>query len=90
MNTRRTQWDIARAPQNTNLAGGRGHGCILCLGRRTFIADLVSRANSSTGAQNKGPSSIRRSLASPRLEASVSMVEIIVGAATPSGVPRGE
>ena len=58
--------------------------------RRTFIEDLVSRANSSTRARHQGPSSIRRILVTTRLEASVSMVEKIREVATTSGVPMDE
>ena len=74
MNTRRVQRDIPttpRTPQNTNIAGGRGRGQNLALGRRTFIDDLVARTNSSTGACHQG-SSVRRSPITPRVEASVS------------------
>ena len=52
MNMRRAQRDIPRTPQNTNLAGGKGRGYIPGLGRKTFIDDLVSKDNSSTGARN--------------------------------------
>ena len=55
MNTRRVHRDIPktpRTPQNTNIAGGRGHGQNPGLGRRKFIDDLVSRTNSSTGAHH--------------------------------------
>ena len=75
MNTRRTQWDIPRTPQNTNLKGGIGCGCSPGLGRNTFVDELNSRFNYSTGARNQGPSSVRRIHVSPRLEASV-IVEI--------------
>ena len=87
MNTRITQWDIPRTPQNTNLEGGRGRGCSPSLGRKTFINELISRSNSSIGAQNQGPSSLRRCLVSPRMETSVSMVETTIGDVTPSSVP---
>ena len=55
MNTRRTQWDNPRTPQNTNLAGGRGHGYSPWLGRKTFIDELISMVNSYTRARNQGP-----------------------------------
>ena len=50
MNTRRTQRDIPKTPQNTNLAGGKGRGCSLGFGINTFVDELVFRVNSSTGA----------------------------------------
>ena len=90
MNTRGTQWDIPKTPQNTNLERGRSHGCIPGSRINTFIDELVSMVNSSTGAQNQGPSSVRRSPDSPRMEASVSTVERTVGAVTPYGVPMEE
>ena len=90
MNMRRNQQDIPRSPQNTNLAGGRGHGCRPRLGRRTFIDYLVSMDHSSTGARNQGPSSIRRSHVSPRMEASLSMVEKTIGATTQYSVTMDE
>ena len=86
MNTRRTQWDIPRTPQNTNLASGRGCGYIPSLGRNKFVDELISRVNYSTRARNQGPSLVRRIPISPRMEASITM-EILVGAATPFGVP---
>ena len=92
MNTRRVQCDIPRTrrtPQNTNIAGGRGHGRNPTLGRRTFIDDLVSITNFSIGAFHQG-SSVRRSPIIPRVEASVSTVENVGGAATPLGVPAEE
>ena len=54
MNTRRVQRDIPttpRTPQNTNIAGSRGRGQNIALGRRTFIDDLVVKTNSSIGAR---------------------------------------
>ena len=87
MNTRRNQWEIPRTPQNTNLENGSGLGYSLGLGRKTFIDELIAKVYSSTGAQYRGPSSMRRSLVSPRLKASVSTVDISIGAATPSSVP---
>ena len=89
MNTRRVQRDIPktpRTPQNTNFAGGRGRGGSPTLGRRTFIDDLVDRANSSTKAWNWGSSSVRRGPVTPRLGASVSTVENTREVVTPSGV----
>ena len=86
MNKRRTQRDIPRTLQNTNLAGGRGRGCSPCLGIKTFNDELVSMVNYSIGAQNQGPSSMRRSPVSPRLEASLSTVERTMRAATPSSI----
>ena len=56
MNTRRTQWEIPRTPQNTNLEGGRGHGYSLVLGRKTFIDELFTRVDSSTRASYQGTS----------------------------------
>ena len=56
------------------------------MGRRTFIDNLVGRANSSTGAQHQGSSSIRRGPVTPRLGASVSKVENTREVATPFGV----
>ena len=87
MNTRRNQWEIPRTPQNTNLENGSGLGYSLGLGRKTFIDELIAKVYSSTGAQYIGPSSMRRILVSPRLKASVSTVDISIGAATPSSVP---
>ena len=75
MNTRRTQRDIPITPQNTNLEDGRGSGYSPGLWKKTFFDELVARVNSSTGARNQGPSSVRRNHVSPRLEASVSTVE---------------
>ena len=91
MNTRRVQRDHlinTRTPQNTNIAGGRGCGINSTLGRRTFIDDLVSITNSSTGDHHQG-SSIRR-IPIPRVEASISTVENIGEVATPSGIPTDE
>ena len=88
MNTRGTQWDNPITPRDTNLAGGRGRGSNPALRRRKFIDDLVARDNSSTEARNQGPSSVKRSLVTPRLEASVSTVEKTIGSATVSGVPE--
>ena len=68
------------------MAGGRGCGCSPGLGRNTSVDELVFRVNSSIGYRNQGPSSVRRSPVSPRLEALVSMMERTVGTATPSGV----
>ena len=90
MNMRRTQWGIPITPQNTNLEGGIGRGCSPGLGRKTFIDELVSRVNYSTGARNQGTSSMKRIHVSPRMEASVSTVERTVGAVTPYGVPMEE
>ena len=90
MNRRRAQHDISRTlgtPQNSKFAGGRGRGNNPSLGRRTFIGDLVDMANSSTGAHHQGPSSVQISSVTPRLEASVSMVEKTREVVTPSGVP---
>ena len=75
-----------KTPQNTNIAGGRGRGRNPSLGRKTFIDDLVARTNSSTRVCHQG-SSARRSPIIPRVEASVSTVENIGGAATPLGAP---
>ena len=50
---------------------------------------MVNRTNSSTGARHQ-ESSVRRSLVTPRVAASVSTVENIGGAATPFGVPTDE
>ena len=75
---RRTQREIPIIPQNTNLACGRGRGYTPCLGRNTFVDELIARVDSSTGARYRGPSSMRRILVSPRLEASVSTMEISV------------
>ena len=47
-----------------------------------FIDNLVSRANSSIGALNKGPSSVKRIPITPRMEASVAM-ERSIGVVTP-------
>ena len=88
MNMRRVQRDIPitpRTPQNTNIVGGRGHGRNPTLGRRTFIDDLVARANSSIGSWHQG-SSMKRSPITPWVEASVSTVENTGGAMTPSSV----
>ena len=60
------------------------------MGRRTFIDDLVSRANSSTGARHQGPPSIRRSLVTPRVEESTSPVERTGTVVTPFGVLADE
>ena len=68
MNTRRTQRDIPRTTQNTNLAGGRGHGCSPGLGRKTSVDELISMVNSSTGARNQGPSYVRRNHVYPRMD----------------------
>ena len=92
MNTRRVQRDIPinpRTPHNTNIAGGRGHGQNPSLGRRTFINDLVDRTNSSTGTRHQ-ESPIRRSLVTPGVAASVSIVENTGEAATPSSIHMEE
>ena len=70
------------------MAGGKGHGCSPFLGRKTFINELVVEVNSSTGARNQGPSFVRRSPVSSRMEASVSNLENTVGDVTPYGVPE--
>ena len=87
---RRTQRDIPRTPQNTNLAGGIGCGCSPGLWRKTFGDKLVSMVKLSTRARNQGPSSVRRKHVSPRLETLVSTMERTLGATTPSGVLREE
>ena len=56
MNMRRNQWDNPITPQNTNLAGGRGRGYSLVLGRKTFIDELFTRVDYSTRARYQGPS----------------------------------
>ena len=89
MNTRRVQRDIPRIPENTNFAGGRGCGSNPTLGRRKFIDDFVSRTNSSTGAHHQG-SYVKRIPFTPRVEASISIVDNIRGDATPSGIPMDE
>ena len=89
---RRVQRDIPinpRTPQNTNIAGGRGRGRNPSLGRRTFIDDLVDRTNFSTGPCHQ-ETPIRRSPVTPGVAASVSIVENIGGAATPSDIPVEE
>ena len=89
---RRVQCDIPinpRTPQNTNSAGGQGHGRNPALGRRTFIDDLVDRTNSSIGAQHQ-ETPIRRIPVTPGVAVSISIVENIGGDATPSDIPAEE
>ena len=57
------------------------------MGRKTFIDDIVGIANSSTGARHQGSSCVRRGTVTPRLGASVSMVENTRETTTPYGVP---
>ena len=71
MNMTRNQRDNPRTIQNTNLAGGRGHGCIPGLGIKKFIDELFTRVDSSTRDRYQGPSYVRRISVSPRLEALV-------------------
>ena len=59
------------------------------MGRRKFIDDPVATTNSSIRALHQG-SSVRRIPITPRVEASVSIVENTGGAATPSGVSTEE
>ena len=92
MNIRRVQRDIPInpiTPQNTNIAGGRGHERNPALGRRTFIDDMVDRISYSTRACHQ-ESLLRRSLVTPGVAASVSIVESIGEAATPLGIPAKE
>ena len=89
MNTRRDHLINPRTPQNTNVAGGRGRGQGLELGRRTFIDDLVDRTNSSTGAHYQ-ETPIRRSPSNPGVAASGSTVENTRGAKTSSDTPTEE
>ena len=59
------------------------------MGRRTFIDDLVDRTNYSTGAHHQ-ETPIRRSLVTPGVTVSVSIVENTQGATTPLDMPTEE
>ena len=90
--TRRVKCDIPtthRTPENTNIAGGRGHGQNPALGRRKFIDDLVDRTNSSNGSRHQ-ESPVRRSSVTPGVTTLVSTVENTGEAATPSCIPTEE
>ena len=92
MNTRRVKCDqlpTPKTPQNTNSAGGLGHGQGPQLGRRTFIDDLVDRTDSSTRAHHQ-ETPIRRDPADPRAPASGSTVEDTRAAATSTNIPARE
>ena len=89
MNTRRVkrnQFPTPKTPQDTNSAGGLGRGRGVPLGRRTFIDDLVDRADSSTGARLQ-ETPIRRNPADPGALASGSTVENTRATATSSAIP---
>src|SRR5260370_246410 len=88
MNTRRVKCDqfpTPKTPQDTNSAGGLGRGRGVPLGRRTFIDDLVYRADSSTEDRLQ-ETPIRRNPADPGALASGSTVENTRAAATSSAI----
>ena len=79
MNTRRQEYEI---PKSTNFAGGRGRVNNPGLGRETFIDELISLGDSSTGALFQRSSSGTGSYILPGIESSVSIVEKIIEVST--------